>query len=108
MYLTLKEKKAAEKAAKAQAKMQAAIAQGNLDFKNMKFQVDTQYKYDKLAADRAKTDIANKLKAKGFSHKEAMDKAKLALSQDKNLREWQKYKSNPNGMSITDFIASIK
>lgn len=114
MYLTLKEKKAAEKAAKAQAKMQAAIAQGNLNYKNTKLQVDTQYKYDKLAADTAQKDIANKLKAEGFSHKKAMDVASLLLKKQKgqlDIDKWNWKKANPNssaGVNVADLIASLQ
>ena len=114
MYLTLKEKKAAEKAAKAQAKMQAAIAQGNLNYKNTKLQVDTQYKYDKLAADTAQKEIANKLKAEGFSHKKAMDIAKKLQADSRfqlDLDKWNWKKANPDksvGMNASDLIASLR
>lgn len=113
-YLTLKEKAAQAKAAKAQAAMQNAIAQGNLNYKNTKLKVDTQYKYDKLASDTAQKDIANKLKAEGFSHKKAMDVAQLLLKQQGHKLNVDKFNwqmANPNksaGTNITDLIASIR
>jgi hypothetical protein len=113
-YLTLKEKKAAEKAAEAQAKLQAQIAQGELNYKNTKLQTDTQYKYDKLASDTAQKDIANKLKAQGFSHKKAMDLANLLLKKNKgqmDLDKWNWKKANPDSSATTnlsDLIASLQ
>lgn len=80
LYLTLKDKAAQEKAAKAQAKAAAAAAAGNLAYKYTALETNTQYKYDKLASDTAQKDIENKLKADGFSHKQATDIAKLALN----------------------------
>lgn len=98
-YLTLKEKKEAEKAAAAQAKLQAQIASGNLNYKYEKMKVDTQYKYDKLASDRAQKDIENRLKERGFAASKAEKIAKQALAEkkfglDTKKFEWQKL--NPN------------
>ena len=113
-YLTLKEKKAAEKAAEAQALLQQQIAQGELNYKNTKLQVDTQYKYDKLAQDKALKEIANQLKAQGFSAKQAKDQAELLLKNKKfqlDSEKWNWKKANPDSaanMSISDFIASIR
>lgn len=109
-YLTLKEKKEAEKAAAAQAKLQAQIASGNLDYKYTKMKVDTQYKYDKLASDRAQKDIENRLKSAGFDHKKALDLAKLALSQSDGklkLDKWNWEKLNPKksvSVNLEDLI----
>lgn len=113
-YMTLKEKAEAKKAAEAQAKLQARIASGNLNFKKEQFKVNTQYKYDKLAADTAIKNMANKLKAEGFSHKKAMDLAKLALQKRGSDLQWQKFdwsKANPAASAsanIQDLIASLK
>lgn len=113
-YLVLKEKAAQEKAAKAQAKAASAIAAGNLAYKNTALKVNTQYKYDALAAKTAQTDIANKLKAEGFSHKRAMDIANMALKQSKYNLDVEKFdwsKLNPGGntnQKIADIIASIQ
>jgi hypothetical protein len=79
LYMTLKDKAKAEKAAKAQASMQASIAAGNLSFKNTKLKIDTQLSYDKLASDTAYKDVLVKLKKQGFKHKQALELAKLAL-----------------------------
>jgi hypothetical protein len=114
MYMTLKEKAAAAKAAKAQAAMQARIASGNLAFRNTKLKIDTQYKYDKLASDTAQKEIANKLKEQGFSHKKALDLAKLALQKRGSDLQWDKFnwsKANPSASAsanLADLVASIR
>jgi hypothetical protein len=114
LYMTLKEKAAAAKAAKAQAAMQAKIASGNLNYKNTKLKIDTQYKYDKLAADNAIKSMAQKLQAEGFSHKKALDLAKLALQKKGSDLQWEKFnwsKANPSASASTnlaDLIAGLK
>lgn len=111
-YLTLKEKKEAEKAAAAQAKLQAQIASGNLEYKNTKLKVDTQYKYDALAQKQAQKDIENKLKERGFTHKRAVDLAKLAVQQSSDKRNWEKFnwnKLNPKAsqqINLADLLAA--
>jgi hypothetical protein len=114
LYMTLKDKAAAQKAAKAQARIQGQIAAGNMAFKNTKLKVDTQFKYDKLSSDKAYKDVVNKLKAEGFSHKRAMDLARKALNEDKNKRDWEKFdwsKMNPSksvSINLSDAIESMK
>lgn len=97
-YLTLKEKAAQRAAEKAQAKLQAAIASGNLAYKNTALQVGTQYKYDKLASDVAQKGIENKLKEKGFSVTKAKAIADMANKSGRLDLDWQKFewnKANP-------------
>lgn len=112
-YMVLKEKAAQAAAQKAQQKAAAAIAAGNLAYKNTALQVNTQYKYDKLASDTAQKDIQNKLKAEGFSHQKAMDIANLAIKQGKYNLDVQKFdwsKLNPGksaSANWADIIASI-
>lgn len=115
LYQTLKEKREAEKAAAAQAALQAKIASGNLNYKYEALKVGTQYKYDKLAADKAQNDIANKFKAAGFSHRKSMDLAKFALDQAKyglDVKKFDWKKANPGGSNanatLADIIASMQ
>lgn len=114
LYGTLKDKAKAEKAARDQAALQARIASGNLNFKKEQFKVNTQYKYDKLASDNAIKSMAQKLQAEGFSHRKAMDLAKLALQKSGSDLQWQKFnwsKANPAASAsanIADLIASLK
>lgn len=104
-YLTLKEKAAQAKAAKAQAALQAQIAAGNLGYKYDALKVNTQYKYDKMASDVKQKDIANKLKQQGFSHKQAMDIAGLALKGKKYQLDVDKFNwkvANPNASNSSN------
>jgi len=110
--MTLKEQAAQRAAAKAQAAAQAAAAAGNLGYKYDALQVNTQYKYDALASKTAQTDIANKLKGEGFSHKKAMDIANLAIKKGALDLNIEKFRTGggTNSMSnakIAEIIAGL-
>jgi hypothetical protein len=115
--MTLKDQAAQAKAEAQQRALQASIASGNLAYKNTALQVNTQYKYDKLASDVSQKDIENKLKAQGFSHKQATDIAKQTLSRDKfnldvNKFNWSKLNpkasTSNNTQAIMDMIAAAQ
>jgi len=111
--MTLKEQAAQAAAAKAQAAAQSAAAAGNLNYKYEALKVGTQYKYDALASKTAQNDIANQLKERGFSHKQAMDIANLSVKKGALDLNWEKFKSGggtKSGMSnerVAEIIASL-
>lgn len=110
--MTLKEKAQQAAAEKAQAAAQNAISQGRLNLDTQKFQVNTQLAYDKMEAKAAQDNIANKLKAEGFSHKKAMDIATLAVKKgtlDLNVEKFRSAGAN-TGMSnarVQEIIAGL-
>ena len=72
---------------------------------------NTQYKYDKLAADTAQKDVENKLKQQGFTASQAEKAAKQLLANNKfqldvDKFNWKKAQP-PASNSSADLAAAI-
>jgi YD repeat-containing protein len=114
--MTLKEQARQRAAAKAAAAASAAIAAGNLGYKYEALNVNTQYKYDSLAARTAQNDIQNQLKRAGLSasmadkiYKRSRDDAKFQLALDKfgfDKQKWQALQGK-GGKSVNDLISEL-
>lgn len=147
VYLKLKEQAAAARAAAAQQALQERLAAANIGYKydaltastglgyakldstnaiasaRQQFQYDklksdNKFRYDSLAAKKAQNQIANGLKAQGFSHRRAMDIANLTLKNNQfqlNVDKFNWSKANPttggtkakNSEIVNGIIASI-
>jgi hypothetical protein len=114
--LTLKEQARQRAAQKAAAALQASIAAGNLGYKYEALGVNTQYKYDSLAAKTAQNDIQNEFKRMGLSNSMSKDlynrsvtNAKLQLAIDKfgfDKQKWQALQGK-GGKSVNDLISEL-